>query len=319
MVSKVAALLLVAVAGALNFDSVIEANANRARIFEEVNSDLNSTWVAAETPASRFANTPYSVLRTLAGVLGGNPMENEAGLRVKTLEELEDNFRGMFGSAAAVPAAFNAIDKWGAVCPIMKEIRDQSACGSCYAVSAASTATDRFCIAHGGVNTQRLSGTDLMSCCKTCAGSNGGCDGGTPSHCWDYMVQQGIATGGKYGDNSLCLAYPFPLCNHHDNGTHGTCAPQPYNAPTCFWSCDRNTTSKVSYDKSQASHTFKTSYKVDANVAAIQMEILSHGPVQASMFLVDEFEIYKSGVFTTKKTAYIGAHAVKIIGKSLPH
>jgi C1A family cysteine protease len=32
------------------------------------------------------------------------------------------------------------------------------------------------------------------------------------------------------------------------------------------------------------------------------------------MFLTDAFEVYQRGVFTTKSTTYIGAHAVKIVG-----
>jgi cathepsin B len=70
----------------------------------------------------------------------------------------------------------------------------------------------------------------------------------------------------------------------------------------------------VTYDASQAAHTFGTSYKVDANVAAIQADIMAHGPVNAGMFLVAEFEVYKSGVFSTTSAAYIGAHAVTIVG-----
>jgi len=59
---------------------------------------------------------------------------------------------------------------------------------------------------------------------------------------------------------------------------------------------------------------FATSYKVDNNVAAIQADIIAHGPSQASMYLVYEFEVYESSVFTTRSTDYIGAHAVKIVG-----
>ena len=32
------------------------------------------------------------------------------------------------------------------------------------------------------------------------------------------------------------------------------------------------------------------------------------------MYLVAEFEVYASGVFSTRSKAYIGAHAVKIVG-----
>ena len=52
----------------------------------------------------------------------------------------------------------------------------------------------------------------------------------------------------------------------------------------------------------------------EASVAAIQADLLAHGPSQASMYLTDEFEVYAGGVFTTRSTDYIGAHAVKIVG-----
>jgi len=193
-------------------------------------------------------------------------------------------------------------------------VRDQSACGSCYAVSAASAATDRFCIAHNATKMPRLSAVDLMSCCFSCKGAYGGCYGGTPSLCWDYISSQGIATGGAYGDHSRCLEYPFPECEHHTSGSHPACATTPYNAPTCFWKCDADSTDKGTYDAEQAAHVFGTAYKVDADEAAIQADIVAHGPVQASMFLVAEFEVYSSGVFTTTSKQYIGAHAVKIVG-----
>ena len=53
---------------------------------------------------------------------------------------------------------------------------------------------------------------------------------------------------------------------------------------------------------------------MDASVAAIQADIVAHGPAQASMYLVAEFEVYTSGVFTTRSQEYIGAHAVKLVG-----
>ena len=303
-----------AVAAALDpsfdFESVAFANANRAAIAARVNGNPSSSWVATTTPAARFANSSYAVLRSLAGVLGGNPAENEAGLPLRTLGDMRAE-----GAPLEAPASFDAASFWSQ-CPIIAEIRDQSACGSCYAISAASVASDRFCIAHNGTKSDRLSATDLMSCCKTCAGANGGCFGGTPSHCWDYIASQGIATGGAHGDKHECLEYPFPKCAHHDPASAlAPCPDTPYFAPTCFWSCDAaGNTGKHTYDGDQAAHKFGRSYKVDATVAAIQADILMHGPAQASMFLTAEFEVYKSGVFTTTSAAYVGAHAVRIVG-----
>ncbi|CAK0827428.1 unnamed protein product [Prorocentrum cordatum] len=288
--------------------SSADADTYRQQLVSMVNSNPNSTWSAVYPPVQRFHGKPYSVLASLAGVLGGDPSENAAALPVRKLAD----FTTAFGTQD-IPASFDAQTAWPQ-CPIIAEIRDQSACGSCYAVSAASAATDRFCIHHNGTISERLSEVDLMSCCFKCKGSNGGCYGGTPSHCWDYMSQQGIASGGKYLDNSMCLAYPFPPCDHHIFGTYGACSATTYNSPTCFWACDSNSSSKVSYDKDQASHLFATSYKVDANVEAIQRDILAHGPSSASMFLVPSFEVYRSGVYTTTDQQYIGAHAVKIMG-----
>ena len=60
---------------------------------------------------------------------------------------------------------------------------------------------------------------------------------------------------------------------------------------------------------------FFTCYSPGAgDVAAIKADILAHGPVNAGMFLVTEFEVYKSGVFSTTSADYIGAHAVTIVG-----
>lgn len=282
-----------------------EADQNRREIAARVNSDPNSTWIASETPIPRFAGQSYGMLKKMGGgVLGDDPKENKANLPIKTLSDF---------APTPLPISFDARAYWPQ-CPIIQEIRDQSACGSCYAVSAASAASDRLCIHFNGTKSTRMSETDLMSCCKTCAGSNGGCDGGTPSHCWDYMTQQGLASGGVWSDKSLCLRYPFKPCDHHEAGPYGNCSSTPYNAPTCFWACDSDSTYKTSYDKDQADHKFSSSYKVDNNVQAIMTDIITNGPSQTSMYLVADFEVYKSGIYYTKSTDYIGAHAVRIMG-----
>eukprot|EP01079_Euglenida_sp_SAG-EU17-18_P004469 gene4469-4716_t len=217
------------VTDALNTESVAFASANRARIIEAVNADSSSSWTA-ELPA-RFAGTPYSVLiQQGAGIIGGDPRENKANLSIVTLRELAPR-AGLDPSAPVIPDAFrfchllppravtpllstfglSAAEYWPQ-CPMIKDIRDQSACGSCYATAVGAAGTDRFCVQNNGTKTARLSSTDLMSCCFTCKGRNGGCYGGWVTACWDYMVQQGIASGGDYGDHSKCLMYPFDKC-----------------------------------------------------------------------------------------------------------
>ncbi|VDO07862.1 unnamed protein product [Haemonchus placei] len=57
-------------------------------------------------------------------------------------EELDTN--------QALPESFDARDKWKNCSSVIGYIRDQSNCGSCWAVSAAETMSDRLCIGTNG-------------------------------------------------------------------------------------------------------------------------------------------------------------------------
>ncbi|KHJ99378.1 hypothetical protein OESDEN_00616 [Oesophagostomum dentatum] len=70
-------------------------------------------------------------------------------------------------AATAIPASFDARKKW-ANCRSIKTVRDQSACGSCWAVSAASAMSDRVCVRSNGKNQKFVSDTDILACCKNC-------------------------------------------------------------------------------------------------------------------------------------------------------
>ena len=143
--------------------------------------------------------------------------------------------------------------------PSLKEIRDQSSCGSCWAFGAVEAMTDRICIHSKGAKQARLSAEDVVSCDGILHGEQG-CSGGIPAGAWQYssmsawqlpcmariskscmigreywgvcelMNQQawwwgryyqntGVVTGGENGDNSLCYPYALPKCAHHINGS----------------------------------------------------------------------------------------------------
>lgn len=83
----------------------------------------------------------------------------------------------------------------------MRLVRDQSACGSCWAFGAVEAMSDRVCVGSGGKEQPMLSADDLLSCCKRCGF---GCDGGEPMEAWHYWVANGIVTGGNYTNKAGC-------------------------------------------------------------------------------------------------------------------
>ena len=73
-----------------------------------------------------------------------------------------------------LPESFDSREKWSN-CESLKEIRDQSKCGSCWAFGAAEVMSDRLCIATNGKLQTRVSTTELVTCCYSCGF---GCHGG---------------------------------------------------------------------------------------------------------------------------------------------
>lgn len=142
-------------------------------IAKEVNSK-KTTWIANEAITTR----DYS---QFIGVV-----ENTK-LPIKHISPLKN-----------LPESFDAAENWPE-CPSLKEIRDQSVCGSCWAFSTAEAATDRLCIASEGKIQDRLSAQDLLTCCGSCGM---GCFGGSPAMAWYYMNAFGVTTGGEYNSTN---------------------------------------------------------------------------------------------------------------------
>ncbi|XP_003377241.1 cathepsin B [Trichinella spiralis] len=112
-------------------------------------------------------------------------------------------------------------------CKYINFIKDQSNCGSCWAVSSASVMSDRHCIATNGTEQPFLSEEELISCCKTCGL---GCDGGYVSHAFEYWVEKGLPSGGAYGWKTGCKPYSIAPCNNCDEAEtpkcKNTCIPE---------------------------------------------------------------------------------------------
>jgi len=208
----------------------------------------------------------------------------------------------------ALPATFDARSQWPK-CASIGEIRDQSACGSCWAFGAVEAATDRICIETNATKEYHLSANDLNSCCTDCGF---GCGGGYPSEAWSWFTKTGVVTGGNYNDFTWCEAYALPSCDHHEPGKEKMCPSQEYNTPTCVTSCDSqsNYSSSYSADKKM----FATAYGISSNINDIMTEIYTRGPVEAAFTVYEDFLTYKSGVYTHQTGGVDGGHAVKILG-----
>lgn len=193
-------------------------------------------------------------------------------------------------------------------CPIIQEIRDQGYCGSCWAVSAVSTMSDRICLATNGTKTIRLSENHLIGCCHICGF---GCHGGIPYMAWFYYKYRGIVSGGAYGSHQGCQSYTIPPCAHHVDETADLPAcTKRVSYPSCIKHCTPEYKVPFKKDKEFAMATYSVQ-KIDRQ---IQLEVFHNGPVQASMIVYEDLLNYKSGVYQHVHGSVSGRHAVKIIG-----
>jgi len=197
-----------------------------------------------------------------------------------------------------LPSTFDCRQQWPK-CTSIDHIRDQSTCGSCWAVSASEVATDRHCISSNAQNVPEISSEDLLECCSACGY---GCQGGYPIRAMEYWQSTGIVTGGDYGTGRGCQPYEIPPCTHNCQES-----PTPKcSKPTC--------NGQYSHSYTSDKHTSSKSYYITANVGSIQQEIYSRGPVVCAFSVYQDFYNYKSGVYHHTTGAYVGGHAVKVLG-----
>ncbi|CAJ0594733.1 unnamed protein product [Cylicocyclus nassatus] len=207
-----------------------------------------------------------------------------------------------------LPESFHARDKWPKCAGIIGHIRDQSGCGSCWAVADAEVMSDRLCIQSNAKYTVHISDTDLLSCCSNCGW---GCGGGFAARGWKYFAASGLCTGGPYGNKNCCKPYAFYPCGEHINQTYyGPCPWGGWDTPSCRKMC------QFEYGKEYESDKFygNKNYYVNGDESDIRREIYSNGPVVTTFQVYEDFSYYKSGVYVQKYGEQKGGHVVKIIG-----
>ncbi|KAL3990667.1 Cathepsin B-like cysteine proteinase 6 [Acanthocheilonema viteae] len=219
----------------------------------------------------------------------------------------QNNLPPIQHSVSYIPESFDARKNWPE-CASLKNIRDQSSCGSCWAIAAVEAMSDRICIMSKGKLQVTLSADDLISCCKICGF---GCYGGEPMAAWKYWISSGIVTGSNYTNHAGCRPYPFPPCEHHNNKTHyEPCKHDLYPTPKCDRKCDKNYKKSYKADK----YYGKQAYHVENDVESIQKEIMTLGPVEASFEVYSDFLQYTGGIYKHVAGSMGGGHAVKLLG-----
>lgn len=188
----------------------------------------------------------------------------------------------------ALPRSFDAKSRWSRN---ISEIHDQGWCGASWAISTADVASDRFAIMSKGIENVELSAQHLLSCNNR---GQQGCNGGYLDRAWFFMRRFGLVDEDCYpwtGDQNQCRLQK--RTNLHAAG----CRNPPY-------------------------HLRKELYKVGpayrlGNETDIMQEILTSGPVQATMKVYQDFFTYRSGIYRHSRTAEMyefGYHSVRIIG-----
>ena len=165
-------------------------------------------------------------------------------------------------------------------------------CGSCWAVSAVETLSDRHCVAMRKSITPtaprvELSSLDLIACDKLCKSwlhkqCNHGCLGGYPTLAWEYFDKTGVVS-------SECMPYNLSkqlLC--------------PLNA------CDKQPKA------ARKRYRTKRHYKPFGD--GIRRDLIEGGPLQATFTVYEDFMSYRGGVYRHVSGRKLGLHAVEVIG-----
>ena len=142
-------------------------------------------------------------------------------------------------------------------------------------MAGAGALSDRYCI--NGINVL-LSPQYMVNCDF----NNLACLGGYLSHTWKFLEATGIPT-------EKCVSYISASGSYNE----------------CSGFCDDRTT--PTFYKAKLTKQF-------TSVRAIQLEVMTNGPIEAAMTVYKDFLAYKTGIYSHVSGSSLGGHAVKIIG-----
>lgn len=220
------------------------------------------------------------------------------------------------------PREFDARTAWPHCRDVVDHIRDQSMCGSCWAVGSIATLNDRLCIIKGDTKTILSAKDPLANCNSTIPGSVlptcvhpglGGCGGGQLEFVWKWYTEVGAVSGAGYlhhgfdgKPDDTCAPYPFPPC-HDPAWSHSPACQHEEATPDAFSSCAKNFQEGYMQDKIKATRW----YKVPPD--AIQDEIMRFGTVSCQVRATCSMGSYTGGVYVPSGRV-CGGHVMRIVG-----
>jgi len=276
--------LFVATASAGVFDDIVE----------KVNSNSNSTWTAGLNNHGTIED-----VKALCGTyLKGHPEYKESNL-----EPLEYSAEVL----AALPASFDLRTEH-ANCTVIGTIRDQSACGSCWAFGSVESFEDRRCIALG--EDKAFSPLDVGAC----SGAGNGCSGGQPTEALEWMASTGVVSGGDYDSDDTgksCQPYGFAPCAHHvpPSAKYPACPSAEYRMKCSRKCTDKKFAGTMASDRQKGKKAFSSE-----SVKQMQAALQDGGTLSVAFTVYADFETYKSGVYKHTTGSALGGHAVSFIG-----
>lgn len=282
----------------------VVASASIVGPFDHIVTKVNTGGHAWKSEApERFASPADA--KILCGTwTKGHPSHVEANLTVAH----EDA-----NPATDIPQEFDARTNWPK-CSVISTVRDQSACGSCWAFASTEAFEDSRCIATG--ENTLFSPEDTAGCCSGFAcGMSQGCNGGQPSNALNWMTKTGVVTGGDYFNKSNaeggCKPYSLAPCAHHVPPTskYPKC-PQADYTLNCKKTCT-DSASNLDYSSDKQTGVSAHSY---TTVEGMQTAIMTTGPLAVAFTVYEDFPTYKSGVYHHVSGSALGGHAVEMVG-----
>ncbi len=223
--------------------------------------DQGADWIAADTPISKL---PPWEIKHLFSLKPGSKL----GLKAKS---------NKVSAEAVIPAHVDWRNVDGR--NYVTGIRDQGACGSCYAFSATAVLESRILITSQTPDTELdLSEQPMVSCDP----NNLGCEGGYLDVTFDFLKTTGT---------TLETCYPYTSGQSSIAGDCAGCA-----------------------DWQQNTYRITSFEDVATSAQSIKSAIAQYGPVLTGFTVYEDFLYYQSGIYRHVTGPVKGGHAVAIVG-----